>query len=195
MVAITPEQFEFVSDWEPVNDATRKLIRTGGWREINASSSVKRQYMGIITLGNIDATNKTTGDKAYYAFETDASSSATLTKLLPADSGSTEQIDAWTPANKENGTDGAFTAPTAGLYMGTLNFSSSIPPSLVEISLNVGDNNAYTFYGDGATTIPVINITGYVGAGEDIFAQVFNGTGGNYVAFGYVHFVRLYDAS
>lgn len=71
MVAITPEQFEFVSDWEPSNVATRKLIRTGGWREIDSSSSVKRQYMGVITLGNIDSTSKTVGDKAYYAFETD----------------------------------------------------------------------------------------------------------------------------
>jgi len=71
MVAITPEQCEFVSDWVPADDATRKLIRTGGWREVNASSVLNREYCGIITLGNID-----TGDNAYYAFASDAARTA-----------------------------------------------------------------------------------------------------------------------
>ena len=71
MVAITPEQFEFVSDWVPAGDPTRKLIRTGGWREVDASSVLNREYCGIITLGNIDA-----GDNAYYAFASDTARTA-----------------------------------------------------------------------------------------------------------------------
>lgn len=63
MVAITPEQFEFVSDWEPADDTTRQFIRTGGWREIATGGAVKREYAGIVSLGNIDD-----GDTAYYAF-------------------------------------------------------------------------------------------------------------------------------
>jgi hypothetical protein len=43
-------------------------VRTGGWREISSSSAVKRQYVGIISLGFID---KNAGNKAYYAFESD----------------------------------------------------------------------------------------------------------------------------
>lgn len=74
MIAITPEQFEFVDGWEPFNDATRKLIRTGGWREIAVGGAVKREYLGVISLGNIDASSKTVGDKAYYAFSTDTAS-------------------------------------------------------------------------------------------------------------------------
>ena len=74
MVALTPEQFEVVEDWEPADDATRKLMRTGGWREIDAASAVKREYAGVVSLGNIDATSKTVGDKAYYAFSTDTAS-------------------------------------------------------------------------------------------------------------------------
>jgi hypothetical protein len=66
MVAITPEQFEFVDDWVPGNDSTRKLIRTGGWAEVNAATATTREYLGVITLGNIDA-----GDTAYYAFASD----------------------------------------------------------------------------------------------------------------------------
>lgn len=66
MVAITPESFEFVDGWEPADDATRKLLRQCGWSEVAAGGAVKRRYFGAITLGNIDATSKTVGDKAYY---------------------------------------------------------------------------------------------------------------------------------
>ena len=66
MVSITPEQFEFVEGWKPSNDTTRNLLRSCGWREINASDVVNREYMGIISLGNIDSS-----DTAYYAFSSD----------------------------------------------------------------------------------------------------------------------------
>ena len=66
MVSITPEQFEFVEGWTPANDTTRNLLRNAGWREINASDVLEREYMGVITLGNIDATST-----AYYAFSSD----------------------------------------------------------------------------------------------------------------------------
>ena len=68
MVGITPEQFEFVESWKPFDDATRKLIRTAGWKEIDNTGTKNREYAGITTLGNIDATSKTVGDKAYYSF-------------------------------------------------------------------------------------------------------------------------------
>jgi hypothetical protein len=71
LTAITPEQYEWVSDWVPANDATRKLVRTGGWREITTAGGVKREYVGVVSLGNIDFTDKNTGDKAYYAFASD----------------------------------------------------------------------------------------------------------------------------
>ena len=67
MVSITPEQFEFVEGWTPANDTTRNLLRNAGWREINASDVLEREYMGIISLGNIDVTST-----AYYAFSSDA---------------------------------------------------------------------------------------------------------------------------
>ncbi|MGD9670176.1 MAG: hypothetical protein AB7U75_14260 [Hyphomicrobiaceae bacterium] len=39
MTAITPEQFEFINDWEPAADSTRNLIRTAGWREVDELSN------------------------------------------------------------------------------------------------------------------------------------------------------------
>lgn len=68
MTAITPEQFEFNEGWTPANVATRKLIRSGGWREVNTSSTTTSEYLGVITLGNIEAAHT-----AYYAFASDSS--------------------------------------------------------------------------------------------------------------------------
>ena len=66
IVSITPEQFEFIEGWKPANDTTRNLMRSCGWREIAADGTVNREYMGVITLGDIDS-----ADTAYYAFSSD----------------------------------------------------------------------------------------------------------------------------
>jgi hypothetical protein len=74
LIAITPEQFEHQDDWKPTDEAestiatgdpsdTRKLLRTGGWDEVDADGFLENQYIGVITLGNIDAS-----DFAYYSF-------------------------------------------------------------------------------------------------------------------------------
>jgi len=68
MVSITPEQFEFINGWTPANDTTRNLVRSAGWREISSSSAIEREYMGVISLGNIDS-----ADTPYYAFSSDTS--------------------------------------------------------------------------------------------------------------------------
>jgi hypothetical protein len=65
MEAITPEQFEFINGWKPLNDTTRKLIRTAGWTEKNAGGTVLRRYAGIVSLGSLGAT-----DQPYYRFGT-----------------------------------------------------------------------------------------------------------------------------
>jgi hypothetical protein len=65
MEAITPEQFEFINGWLPFDDATRKLIRTAGWAEKNAGGAVLRQYMGVISLGDLGE-----NDQPYYRFGT-----------------------------------------------------------------------------------------------------------------------------
>lgn len=67
MEAITPEQFEFRKGWAPADDATRNLIRNAGWRELDASNNILREYSGIISLGNIGGSNT-----AYYAFQNDS---------------------------------------------------------------------------------------------------------------------------
>ena len=63
MIAITPEQFEWIEDWQPNNDTTRKLIRTGGWKEIDEFDVLQQEWAGIISLGSLE---DEAGDKAYY---------------------------------------------------------------------------------------------------------------------------------
>ncbi len=41
--------------WKPSNDATRQMIRDGGWSEFSASGSLLRQYVGIVSLGDVSA--------------------------------------------------------------------------------------------------------------------------------------------
>jgi hypothetical protein len=73
LIAITPEQFEFRYGWTPADDSSRSLLRTAGWREYAAdNATLKRQYMGVISLGNIDGDQAGLDagdqDKAYYGF-------------------------------------------------------------------------------------------------------------------------------
>lgn len=78
MTAITPEQFEF-NEWRPVDEAestisttdpsnTRQLLRTMGWDEVDANGFIEDSYFCWLTLGNIDFTDKDTGDRPYYFF-------------------------------------------------------------------------------------------------------------------------------
>ena len=84
MTAITPEQFEF-NAWKPVDETestiattpasdTRSLIRTGGWDEVDVNGFIESSFFGMITLGNIDAS-----DFAYWFFASQAS--ATFAKF------------------------------------------------------------------------------------------------------------------
>lgn len=39
--------------WKPANDTTRQAIRDAGWDEYNASGVLNRQYVGIVSLGDV----------------------------------------------------------------------------------------------------------------------------------------------
>jgi hypothetical protein len=60
-------QFQFGTDgstfsgWRPANDATRQMLRDGGWSEFSAGGALLRQYVGIVGLGSVSA-----GAQLYY---------------------------------------------------------------------------------------------------------------------------------
>ncbi len=67
MEAITPESFEFINGWVLANDTTRKSLRTCGWAERGAAgTAITRQYMGVVSLGDIGA-----ADSSYYQWNSD----------------------------------------------------------------------------------------------------------------------------
>lgn len=106
ITAITPEQFELSSDWEFASDGIRKLVRTGGWREIDLDDNIKREYMGIVTLGSFEDSG---ADQAYYQVGTD-----------PTDTGAAINFTYFGPVNEPILTFKEIIGPTA-----SLNFNSS----------------------------------------------------------------------
>lgn len=54
-------QFQFGTDgstfsgWKPSNDATRQMLRDGGWSEYSSAGVLQRQYVGIVGLGSVSA--------------------------------------------------------------------------------------------------------------------------------------------
>jgi len=64
MIAITEESFEMIDDWDWANDATRLLLRDGGWAYKRPSDNASRsEYCNITTLGSFADEN---ADTAYY---------------------------------------------------------------------------------------------------------------------------------
>ena len=47
--------------WKPSNDATRQMLRDGGWSEFSSAGVLNRQYVGIVSLGDVN-----TGAQLYY---------------------------------------------------------------------------------------------------------------------------------
>ena len=43
------------SGWKWKNDATRQMLRDGGWSEFSAAGALTRQYAGIVGLGSVSA--------------------------------------------------------------------------------------------------------------------------------------------
>ena len=72
-------QFQFGTDgqtfsgWKPANDATRQGLRDGGWSEFSAAGILQRQYVGIVSLGDVN-----TGAQLYYQ-KTNGGTSANFT--------------------------------------------------------------------------------------------------------------------
>jgi hypothetical protein len=54
-------QYQFGTDgatfsgWKPANDATRQMLRDGGWSEYSNAGVLNRQYVGIVSLGDVSA--------------------------------------------------------------------------------------------------------------------------------------------
>lgn len=94
-VAITPEQMELVEGWAfhvgtdaggigasdtIQNTETAKLIRSGGWREIDSASVLQKEYAGVVTLGDFE---NNTADVAYFEQGNDPSTADTTDFTFP----------------------------------------------------------------------------------------------------------------
>jgi hypothetical protein len=63
--------------WKPSNDATRQMLRNGGWSEYSAGGVLNRQYFGAVLQGSVSA-----GSQCYYQLtSTGAPANYTFTDL------------------------------------------------------------------------------------------------------------------
>jgi hypothetical protein len=75
----TSGQYQFGTDgatfsgWVASNDATRQMLRDGGWAEYLANGTLDRKYVGIVSLGDVN-----TGAQLYYQ-KTDGGTAADFT--------------------------------------------------------------------------------------------------------------------
>ena len=61
--------------WKPANDATRQMLRDGGWSEFSSAGVLNRQYAGVVGLGTVS-----TGAQLYY--QRDAADAPTNTTFV-----------------------------------------------------------------------------------------------------------------
>ena len=66
------------SGWKPATDATRQMMRDGGWSEYSSAGVLNRQYVGIVSLGTCSANAQlyyqitSTGAAANFTFTDEA---------------------------------------------------------------------------------------------------------------------------
>ena len=185
MVSITFEQFEFVKGWKPADDVTRNLLRSCGWREIQVDGSVTREYMGIISLGNIDA-----GDTAYYSFSGDVAKTdfdfagpvdQGIQTFGDANNGSIERrADALTTFIRTQGKLYG-SATTGSIGLNSLNYIANRFPlaEAIDTKISATDddiaNNA-PYLGMSITYAPIVRTIGDAPFNFDILVDGNNGT-------------------
>jgi len=87
MGPITDEQFEMINGWnfdivndsgtDSINANTTELLRTGGWQVLNDSGNTTEEWAGIISLGDLAAT-----DQVYYDQSNDETTDSTVNFVL-----------------------------------------------------------------------------------------------------------------
>lgn len=164
MTAITPEQFEY-NGWIPVDEAdctgvsttdpsnTRQLLRTGGWDEVDANGFLENSYFCWLTLGNIDFTDKDTGDKPYYFF---ASQTAATEAIFagPANEAvrQVERLDLSGAGTLAFATTSTFTRTTGSFVTDGVLVGDYI---LFQDAEDAGNNGSFEVTAVAATTITV----------------------------------------
>lgn len=59
MGPITDEQFEFINGWDLLNDASKYLIRTGGWALKDPATGLSQEeWAGVVTLGSLGGSDQ-----------------------------------------------------------------------------------------------------------------------------------------
>jgi len=158
MIAITPEQFEFVDGWKPADATTSNLFRDGGYAIKRIDGTSIKEYAGIITLGSIGTT-----DQVYYQqLQNGTSTNVVLTGAV------NQAVKVYTNAN---GLDIAFTATGSKITSTTTDLSVFDVGDILVITGSGLNSGTYTVASVTSSTALVVNeviVTEVAGATVDI---------------------------
>jgi len=130
MVAITPEQFEFVESWQPADMTTVNLFRDGGFA-IQEGAYASSIWAGIITLGDIGA-----DDQVYYQQEINgAATNVVLTGAV------NQAVKVYSHAE---GTDISFEATDSKIKSTSTNLACFAPGDKLTITGSSDNNGTFT---------------------------------------------------
>lgn len=165
MVPITDESFEFVEGWDFVADASRYLIRTGGWTVRNLSGNVTQKWAGIIGLGSIES-----NDQLYYQ---QVSGGASSNVVLTGQVNQAVQIfkDDDGDGNTSEGSDfdrTGFFKLFVREYAQTYDDAS-----LTDIGVTTMDSIAYRFPISTGTDLKITNNDATVGGATNPYQHIF----------------------
>ena len=159
-VPITDESFELVDGWDFANDASRYLIRDGGWTVKDTAGNTTQKWAGIIGLGDIES-----DDQVYF----DNGPGKTNFQLTGQVNQAIQIID--DPNGDGNFVDGFDRSATFNLYVreqGQLYDSSN----LSAIGVTTMDSIAYRFPISTGTDLKITTADTGIDANSDGTADV-----------------------
>ena len=150
-IAITPEQFEWVSDWELFNDTSRKLVRSAGFSEIDINGILKAVWTGIVTLGTFE---DSATDNAYYQFGTDQTVDDTVNFDFngPVDEAIKVFDEIGNPDTADYATTSTITRATGSFITDGFKVGGSVT---TRASTTAGNDGTYVLTAVAATTLTV----------------------------------------
>jgi hypothetical protein len=159
MIAITPEQFEFIDDWNPTDTTgftpairSRKMLRTGGWSEVSeVGTNLLRQYAGVISLGGFEDVL----DTAYFFQGTDATDTGAATDFTFANAVN-EAVQVFDEVGDLSGDTPAYgTTSTITRVTGSFITDGFVVGGQVTIRGSTSNNGTFVLTGVAALTLTV----------------------------------------
>ncbi len=174
VVAITPEQFEYQDGWELRNVTSpaiqsKKLVRKGGWSEVDTAGVLQKQFMGVITLGNFEDNANDIAQYQLGSDPTDTAASVAFTFAGPVNEAVEVYDDIGNPGpTLAFATSATITRTTGSFVTDGFKVGGRVTVRLAE---DAGNNGSFVLTGVAALTLTVSG-TPFTTNADDTTAQL-----------------------